>query len=239
MPRRGRRTRRCRRCAGAGRGGGHEASRVASRGGSGRARGAAPPIRSATLPRLASRSENSRTAPFRRTESACGTRSVDDRPRDAHEDDDADPEEDVHLLVAGGRVARRTSAGWSPGLALAGGFAVSRNEAVACGARRSRCGRARSHAAAPRAASIRGLPCSVRAKPARVTVTTSGRAPGFRTVIDAVDAPFNSRRKGLTPSAASRDSTGRRCARDQSRHDDRRDSEEFHWAITVYVIVAV
>ena len=97
----------------------------------------------------------------------------------------------------GGRAPDGRPASPSPAI-----FAVSRSEAVACGARRDRRGRACNQPAAPRAALIRGLPWRVRAKPARVTETTSGRAPGFRTEMDAADAPFISRCNGLTPRAA-------------------------------------
>lgn len=70
--------------------------------------------------------------------------------------------------------------------------------AFAPGAIRTRLGRSLSQAAAPpRADRTRGFPRTERANPARETSTSNGRRPGFRTMTDAVDEPFNVSRSGL------------------------------------------
>ncbi len=101
-----------------------------------------------------------------------------------------------------------------------------------------RLGRSRSQPATPRAERTCGLPCSERPKPARETSTRSGRRPGFRTVIAAVEASRSVNRSGLAlrpmprPAAApGMDAAG--------RTEDQRDERAFHLPITVNVSVAV
>ena len=167
--------------------------------------------------------------------------AMDDRPRDAHEDDDADPEQDVHLLVR-----RRPRREEDERRMVAGPRARGRlrgqPERARLRAERGEAGAAASAAIprAPRAALIRGLPCSVRAKPARVAVTTSGRAPGFRTVIDV-------RRRPVQLDAQRADARVRQpgfhrpphCSGSEPLRRSRRLRGTFILAITVYVIVAV
>ena len=62
---------------------------------------------------------------------------------------------------------------------------------------RTRFGRRLSQSAAPRAGRTRGFPRTERVKPARETLTSSARRPGFRTMIAAADLLLSVNRSGL------------------------------------------
>jgi hypothetical protein len=162
------------------------------------------PSRSVTLPRLRRRSSRSRRLPRRRTLRARASRRRTIRPRTWRTTMTPRRSRTWTLRAPSGRVVRRTSAGWSPGSARRGGAAATWRTALAPGAIRSRRGRSRSHPTAPRAGRTRGRPRSERPNPARDTSTSSGRRPGFRTLIAEADAPLSVSRSGLTLSAMPR-----------------------------------
>src|SRR5205823_5074029 len=91
------------------------------------------------------------------------------------------------------RVVTSTSAGWSPGDAVGGGFDTSATSDAVPGASASRFGRTPSHEAARRAGApasrIRGRPRGPRANPAEATSTTIVSAPVFAMRIARRAAP--------------------------------------------------